>query len=98
MTSATPLPMAEFVREVRKRETSRTPLSVEALGGVVDGGPGRVDGPAEIHSVINPAALGEDAVSVHVYCRPYDECDIYDPERGTVQRVRLAYDSVPALS
>jgi hypothetical protein len=34
-------------------------------------------------------------VSLHVYCRPYDECDIYDPEEGVVRRVRLFYDSVP---
>jgi cysteine dioxygenase len=78
------------------RETSRTPLGLEALGGLVHGGPGHVDGPADIHSVENPASLGEDAVSVHVYCRPYDECDIYDAEGGTVRRVRLSYDSVPA--
>ena len=77
------------------RETSRAPLSLEPLGGEVHGGPGHVDGPADIHSVENPAALGEDAVSVHVYCRPYDECDIYDAADGTVRRVRLSYDSVP---
>ena len=77
------------------RQLSRAPLELEALGGEVEGGPGHVDGPADIHSVSNPAARGEDAVSVHVYCRPYDECDLYDIEQGTVRRVRLAYDSVP---
>jgi len=76
------------------REISRTPLALEAIGGVVDGGPGHLDGPADIHSVYN-AASGEDAVSVHVYCRPYDECDIYDTEQGTVRRVQLSYDSLP---
>jgi NitT/TauT family transport system ATP-binding protein len=80
------------------REISRAPLKLEALGGLVDGGPGHVDGPADIHSVSNPVALGEDAVSVHVYCRPYDECDLYDVGHGTVRRVRLAYDSVPPRS
>ena len=44
----------------------------------------------------NPASLEEDAVSLHVYCRPYDECDIYDTERGAVRRVQLVYDSVPS--
>ena len=43
----------------------------------------------------NPASLAQDAVSLHVYCRPYDECDIYDTEQGAVRRVRLVYDSVP---
>lgn len=77
------------------REVSRAPVRLEAQGGPVEGGPGHVDGPADIHEVVNPAALGEDAVSVHVYCRPYDECDIYDTARGTVRRVRLSYDSAP---
>ena len=77
------------------REVSRTPLDLEPLGGVVEGGPGHVDGPADIHAVTNPASLDEDAVSVHVYCRPYDECDIYDVATGSVRRVRLAYDSPP---
>jgi hypothetical protein len=80
------------------REISRAPLELKALGDVVDGGPGHVDGPADIHSVSNAVALGQDAVSVHVYCRPYDECDLYDVEEGTVRRVRLAYDSVPPRS
>jgi hypothetical protein len=61
----------------------------------VDAGPGYVDGPADIHAVTNPTSLEEDAVSLHVYCRPYDECDIYDTEQGAVRRVRLVYDSVP---
>jgi len=52
------------------REISRTPLKLEALGGAVDPPPGHVDGPADIHSVSNPLALGEDAISVHVYPSP----------------------------
>jgi Cysteine dioxygenase type I len=79
------------------REASRAPLRLEPLGGVVHGGPGHVDGPADIHAVSNPTAFGEGAVSVHVYCRPFDECDIYDPDAGTVRRVQLRYDSVRAV-
>src|SRR5262249_44117586 len=59
------------------REVSRVPLRLDALGGAIDGAAGHVDGPADIHAVVNPAALGEDGVSVHVYCRPYDEGDSY---------------------
>ena len=77
------------------REVSRAPLRLEALEAAVDGGPGYVDGPADLHAVANPAALGQEAVSVHVYCRPYDECDIYDVAEGTIRRVRLSYDSIP---
>jgi hypothetical protein len=77
------------------RETSRVPLRLEPLASTVEGGPGHVDGPADIHAVTNPVLLAADAVSVHVYCRPYDECDIYDVEQGVVRRVRLSYDSIP---
>jgi len=39
--------------------------------------------------------MGADAVTLHVYVKPYDECDIYDLARGVIRRVRLGYDSVP---
>jgi hypothetical protein len=74
------------------RELSRSPLRLEPVGHPIDGRPGHVDGPADIHAV---EAVGEDAVSLHVYVKPYDECDIYDLEQGVVRRVRLSYDSVP---
>jgi hypothetical protein len=77
------------------REASRDPLRLVALGSRVEGGPGHVDGPADIHAVENPPGLDQDAVSVHVYCRPYDECDLYDSVEGPVRRVRLQYDSLP---
>ncbi len=78
------------------REVSRQPLHVTPLGPALVGGRGHVDGPADLHAVENPPDLGGPAVSLHVYARPYDECDIYDLEEGTVRRVRLRYDSVPA--
>jgi hypothetical protein len=31
---------------------------------------------------------------LHVYSRPYAECDIYDLERGTIRRAQMAYDTV----
>jgi len=62
------------------------------VGRAVEGGPGYVDGPTDIHAV---ETVGEDAVSLHVYVKPYDECDIYDLTQGIVGRVRLSYDSVP---
>ena len=80
------------------REVSRAPLRLDAVGGPVDGGPGYVDGPADIHAVDNPLDFGADAVSLHVYCRPYAECDIYDVAQGTVRRVHLGYDAVRAPS
>jgi hypothetical protein len=76
------------------RELSRAPLRLTPLAAPVDGGPGHLDGPADIHAVENPDEFGADAISVHVYSRPYDECDIYDLAAGLVQRVRLRYDSI----
>ena len=74
------------------RELSRSPLRLAPVGRPVDAGPGHVDGPADIHAV---ETVGEDAVSLHVYVKPYDECDIYDLAEGLVRRVRLSYDSMP---
>ena len=74
------------------RELSRRPLSLAPVGDPIEGGPGHVDGPADIHAV---DTVGEEAVSLHVYVRPYDECDIYDLADRAVRRVRLTYDSVP---
>ncbi|MCI0547560.1 MAG: cysteine dioxygenase family protein, partial [Candidatus Rokubacteria bacterium] len=74
------------------RELSRSPLSLAPVGHPLEGGPGYLDGPADIHAV---ETVGEDAVSLHVYVKPYDECDIYDLARGVVRRIRLGYDSVP---
>jgi NitT/TauT family transport system ATP-binding protein len=74
------------------REGSRSPLRVDPVGRPLDGGPGHVDGPADIHAV---ETVGDEAVSLHVYVKPYDECDIYDLAQGVVRRVRLTYDPVP---
>ena len=60
----------------------------------VDGENGYLDGPADIHAVENCMALGAPAASVHVYSRPYAECDIYDLVSGERQRVQMAYDTI----
>ena len=58
----------------------------------IKGETGHLDGPAEIHSVEN--AYSEDAVSLHVYAKPFSKCDIYCLDTGTVERVKLVYDSI----
>ena len=57
--------------------------------------PGYLDGPAEIHSVEN--LTNEFATSLHVYARPYDACDVYDLEKGTVNRLKLGYHSIDGV-
>jgi Cysteine dioxygenase type I len=73
---------------------SENPIRLQATGAPVDGGIGFLDGPADLHAVENPAEFGENAASLHVYSKPYAECDIYDSESGPRRRVALAYDSI----
>lgn len=73
---------------------SEAPIRLQPLQGSIDGSAGFLDGPAEIHSVENPLEFGGSAASLHVYSKPYAECDIYDSETGPKRRVTLAYDSI----
>ena len=54
--------------------------------------PGFLDGPADIHSVEN--LTNEYASSLHVYAKPYDACDIYNIEKGIIERLKLSYHSI----
>ena len=67
------------------------PLSLSMVN-QIKGDAGFLDGPAEIHSVEN--AFDEDAISLHVYTKPFSECDIYNLDTGKIDRVELAYDSI----
>ncbi len=76
------------------RLVSNTPLHLELISPAVDGSAGHLDGPADIHAVENCMEFGAPAASVHVYSRPYAECDIYDLVSGECQRVQMAYDTM----
>lgn len=50
--------------------------------------------PAEpVHEVLNLPEFGERAVSVHVYSKPFDICEIYLRDKGTYADVPLFYTS-----
>ncbi|MGH9554347.1 MAG: cysteine dioxygenase [Terriglobales bacterium] len=50
--------------------------------------------PAEpVHKVYNPREFGERAVSLHVYSRPFDSCDVYSEEKHTCGEIKLSYNS-----
>ena len=53
---------------------------------------GFVDGPADIHLVENHTT--ERAISLHLYARPFDVCDVYDVNNQQVTKKKLSYDSV----
>lgn len=61
----------------------------------------RVYPPAEVAFIRDEIGLhlvrghgGRPAVSLHVYAAPYEACNMYCPETGKVERVRLAYHSI----
>ena len=75
-------------------EVSSDPLKLNMLQ-ELSCSPGFLDGPADIHSVEN--ITDKFATSLHVYAKPYDACDIYDIEKGTVDRTKLSYHSIDGV-
>ena len=70
---------------------SNSPLGLKMIN-ELSCGAGYLDGPADIHSVKN---ISEDfATSLHIYAKPYDACDIYDLEKGIIERKKLGYFSI----
>jgi cysteine dioxygenase len=50
--------------------------------------------PAEpVHEVINLAEFNQRAVSIHIYSKPFDTCEVYLRDRGTYSDVPLFYTS-----
>jgi cysteine dioxygenase len=46
-----------------------------------------------VHEVINVAEYNQRAVSIHVYSRPFDSCEVYVRDKGTYSDVPLFYTS-----
>ena len=55
--------------------------------------PGYVDPLEPVHEVLNLTEFAERAVSIHVYSRPFDTCEIYHREKDTYANVPLFYTS-----
>ncbi|MBI3670726.1 MAG: cysteine dioxygenase family protein [Acidobacteria bacterium] len=55
--------------------------------------PSAVNPFAPVHQVLNPTEFGERAVSIHVYSRPFESCEVYSREKGTYSDVPLHYTS-----
>lgn len=58
----------------------------------VSGSAGFVDGPAGIHMVRNP--IDQRARSLHLYARPFAQCDVYDLELHEKSRRDISYDTM----
>lgn len=59
---------------------------------VVVGSTGFTDGPAIIHKVENVS--DQPAMSLHLYARPFAQCDVFDQEHHEKKKVQLDYYSV----
>jgi cysteine dioxygenase len=55
--------------------------------------PGHVPAELPVHAVLNPAAYGARAASLHVYSRPYDRCLVYSLEGRSYMEVPLFFDT-----
>ena len=55
--------------------------------------PAEVDVNEPVHQVLNLAEFGGRAVSLHVYSKPFDSCEVYYPEKGSYADVPLYYTS-----
>ena len=70
---------------------SKKPLELKFKDKIV-GRDGYLDGPADVHSVEN--VFDMDAVSLHVYAKPYDSCEVYDLKENKTKRIKLNYYSM----
>ena len=46
-----------------------------------------------VHQVLNLAEFNQRAVSIHVYSKPFETCEVYQREKGTYADVPLHYTS-----
>jgi cysteine dioxygenase len=46
-----------------------------------------------VHQVLNPPEFNQRAVSIHIYSKPFDTCEVYQREKGTYADVPLHYTS-----
>ena len=52
-----------------------------------------VDPTEPVHQVLNLPEFGQRAVSLHVYSKPFDTCQVYSPARNQFSEMRLCYTS-----
>lgn len=57
------------------------------------GNPVHVNPLEPVHQVLNLLEFQQRAVSIHVYSKPFDSCEIYQREKGTYGDVPLHYTS-----
>tara|TARA_B100000902_G_C26519098_1_gene532332 strand:- start:108 stop:479 length:372 start_codon:yes stop_codon:yes gene_type:complete len=73
---------------------STSPLKLKELE-KINAPAGYLDGPADIHSIKNNNE--EPVITLHVYAKPYDICDIYDLNTNQIQRKKMNYYSIDGI-
>ena len=74
-----------------ERATCRLEASSSFL--ITSASPLEVDQEEPVHQVLNLVEWKERAVSLHVYSRPFNTCEVYSLEKGTYCDVPLYYTS-----
>ncbi|MFQ5694781.1 MAG: cysteine dioxygenase family protein [Terriglobia bacterium] len=80
---------------VAARDLARQSCRLEASRAVMitPTQPLRVDPDEPVHQVLNLKEFGERAVSLHIYSKPFNSCEVYSLEKGTYCDVPLYYTS-----
>ncbi|MFQ5663003.1 MAG: cysteine dioxygenase family protein [Terriglobia bacterium] len=74
-----------------ERKTCRLESSRRLL--ITPTAPLAVDPDEPVHQILNLAEYGERAVSLHIYSRPFNTCEVYSLEKGAYCDVPLFYTS-----
>lgn len=53
-----------------------------------------VDREEQVHQMMNLKGWNERAVSLHIYSKPFNTCEVYQPDRGTYCEMELRYTSL----
>jgi cysteine dioxygenase len=87
------LQVQNFRVEQRDPVAGQCRLSVTETFEMNENRPAAVAPHAPVHQVLNLPEFAQRAVSIHVYSRPFDSCEVYSPEKGTYYDVPLHYTS-----
>jgi predicted metal-dependent enzyme (double-stranded beta helix superfamily) len=87
------LRVQNFRIEARDPARSACRLAPTAAYDMLPGRPAAVDPAEPVHQVLNLPEFARRAVSLHVYSKPFDSCEVYYPDKGSYTDVPLHYTS-----
>lgn len=87
LDGADPSAGSNSIRRIALAEVSRTD---HAGAGTLS----HVDDLTYIHKIENCSSHGQRSISLHVYSKPFDTCDIYDLHEQTARPINLGYYTI----